>query len=75
MVDEELVNILICEIIFSENNEHEIDVMKYIDDVNNIDDLTDFITKCLNEAGIHITEQIIFLTKRNKKWKLKIKFK
>ena len=64
---------LMCELIFNEKSEYEIEIMKYITEIHNVEEFTNTIVENLDDAGVEVIEQVLVLTKEKKVWILKIK--
>lgn len=64
---------LMCDLIFNDKTDYEIEIMKYISEIQNVEEFTLDVVKNLEEAGVEVQEQVLILTKDKKMWNLKIK--
>lgn len=64
---------LLYDIIFLNDEEYEIKLMEYLDEIYLLEDFTNKIVSNLLDSGIKVKEQIYVLTKEKKSWILKIK--
>ena len=67
------VNKLMHDLIFGKKIEYEIDLTKYISQIQDTESFTNEIVNNLITAGLIIDEQVIILIKGKKTWILKIK--
>ena len=63
---------LMCDLIFNVKTDYEIEIMKYISEIQNVEEFTLGIVKNLEEAGVEVQDQVLILTKEKKSWILKI---
>ena len=64
---------LMSYLIFNDKIEYEIEILKYITDMKDIETFTNNIINNLEIAGIETIEQVLVLTKEKKQWILKLK--
>ncbi len=64
---------LLYDLIFLNEEEYEIKLMEYMEEIYLLEDFTNKILSNLLDSGIKIKEQIYVLTKEKKSWILKIK--
>lgn len=65
-------NKLMYDLIFSDNQEHEISILEYISNIKEVNTFIDKVVKNLKIAGIKIKEDILILTEKKNIWILKI---